>query len=55
MEYDVIGSGSDFALGSLFSTTALEPKKRIIIALKSAEYLSMGVLSPFTILSTTNK
>lgn len=52
MEYDSIGSGSDFALGSLFTSSNLEPKKRVIMALKSAEYLSMGVLSPFTILST---
>ena len=50
--YAAVGCGTDLALGSLFSTDHLEPKKRIRIALEAAEQFSAGVRRPFHILST---
>ena len=47
--YDAIGCGEEFALGSFFSTDGFikNPKKRIITALKCAAYFSAAVKEPF--------
>lgn len=47
--YAAIGCGGDFALGSMFATPKLAPKKRITLALEAAEKFSAGVQGPFTI------
>jgi ATP-dependent protease HslVU (ClpYQ) peptidase subunit len=49
--YNAIGSGSSFALGSLFSTRRIkDPYARIKMALNASEAYSPYVRSPFTIL-----
>lgn len=50
--YDAIGCGGDFAIGSLFETqgTKINPRDRVLRALKCAEVFSAGVRGPFTIL-----
>jgi len=45
------GSGEAYALATLYNTAHLEPKERILRALKTAEYFSAGVRGPFIILS----
>jgi ATP-dependent protease HslVU (ClpYQ) peptidase subunit len=45
------GSGEAYALAALYNTAHLEPKERILRALKTAEYFSAGVRGPFVILS----
>ena len=49
--YSAIGSGSDFATGSLHTTsfTDLTPDKRIILALKAAVNHDMGCAGPYII------
>lgn len=51
-DYDSIGSGSELALGSLFSTEnmANKPKARIFMALSAAAEFNAGVLPPFKLL-----
>jgi ATP-dependent protease HslVU (ClpYQ) peptidase subunit len=46
------GCGVSFALGSLFETGNINPHKRIIRALKTAEYFSNSVIRPFVIKKT---
>ena len=48
-DYEAIGSGEEFALGSLFSTGELEPLERISKALKAASKYCSSVGPPFTI------
>jgi hypothetical protein len=48
-KYAAIGCGAPFALGALYTTAYLTPKKRIRSALKAAEKFSAGVKGPFTI------
>lgn len=49
--FNAIGSGSSFALGSLYSTRQrTSPHARIRLALESAERFSSSVRKPFTIL-----
>jgi ATP-dependent protease HslVU (ClpYQ) peptidase subunit len=48
--YESIGCGSEFALGSLASTTG-NPRRRILTALAAAALHSVGVCEPFTTLS----
>jgi ATP-dependent protease HslVU (ClpYQ) peptidase subunit len=52
-----VGCGQDFALGSLYSTRALDitPKERIALALEAAEQCGCGVQRPFTILNTKDE
>lgn len=46
--YWAVGSGSEYALGSLFSTRGVrEPKKRITLALQAASEFSPSVAPPF--------
>jgi len=48
--YDAVGCGEKYALGSLFMTQNLDnPEQRILQALKTAEYFSAGVRGPFII------
>lgn len=50
-EYNSIGSGSQFAMGSLFSTRRIKsPSARITLALEASEAFSPYVRRPFTIL-----
>lgn len=44
-----IGSGTDLALGSLFSTRRADPKSRILMALKAAAQYNAAVRAPFVI------
>ena len=48
--YDAVGSGEDFAKGSLFSTTGQEPRARVRMALKAAAANSVSVAGPYKIL-----
>lgn len=45
--YDAVGCGEGYALGSLYSTQKLEPKERLKTALECAENFSAGVRAPF--------
>lgn len=47
--YAAIGCGQDIALGSLHTSAALPPKKRVKLALQAAAHHSAGVAAPFTI------
>jgi len=50
-DFNSIGSGTKFALGSLYSTRRMRsPNARIQLALESAEKFSPSVRGPFTIL-----
>lgn len=49
LEYLSVGSGSEYAMGSLYSTQGMDPEERILIALKSAEEFCPGVKGPFDI------
>lgn len=54
--YMAIGSGSEVALGSLFSTTDIKcPLKRLELALKAAEAFNYSVRSPFIYASSLQK
>lgn len=49
-EFDAVGCGADYALGSLYSRkNPLDPKWSILEALKAAEYFSAGVRRPFVV------
>jgi len=48
--FNAIGSGSSYAIGSMFSTKGQDPIKRIKMALDVASAFSPGVSPPFTIL-----
>lgn len=45
--YNAVGCGSDVALGVLYATSNMKPKKRIELALQGAEHLNAGVRGPF--------
>ena len=47
--YEAVGCGAEVAIGSLYATPALSPRKRIEGALKAAEAHNAGVRSPFVI------
>lgn len=49
--YMAVGCGDDLALGSLHSTTHLEPRARVLAALKAAAAHSAGVCAPFKIVA----
>jgi ATP-dependent protease HslVU (ClpYQ) peptidase subunit len=50
-DFNAVGSGTKFALGSLYSTRRMRsPNARIQLALESAERFSTSVRGPFTIL-----
>lgn len=52
IQYDAIGCGEKYCLGSMYSTSnEKDPKKRLITALESAEKFSGGVRNPFNIIS----
>jgi ATP-dependent protease HslVU (ClpYQ) peptidase subunit len=54
--YQAIGSGTNYALGSLHTTngTALTPIERIHKALQAASKFSVGVSAPYYIINTEN-
>ncbi len=45
--YTAIGSGADFALGSLYASEALGPHERVRCALEAAAHFSGTVREPF--------
>lgn len=47
--YDAVGCGANLALGSLFTSEGVSPRKRVQVALYAAEQFSAGVRGPFTI------
>lgn len=47
-QYNAVGCGRDYALGSLYSTKG-SPKGRILTALRAAERMSTGVRGPFLV------
>lgn len=47
--YDAAGCGADIALGALFATPSMRPKKRLELALQAAEQHNAGVRGPFCI------
>jgi ATP-dependent protease HslVU (ClpYQ) peptidase subunit len=56
LNYEAMGSGQDFALGSLATTEggSLTPVERIHLALKAATQFSTSVAPPFHIINTAN-
>ena len=50
---DAVGCGTEFALGSLYSTgdQDVSPSDRIVKALETAEFFALGVRRPFIIIS----
>ena len=53
--YDAIGSGYEYALGSLSSTENLKvpPVQRVYLALKAASKFGVGIGAPFHVLCTS--
>lgn len=47
--YDALGTGEEYALGSVFSSEHLDTQERITLALEAAANFSKGVQPPFTI------
>ncbi|WP_229772369.1 hypothetical protein [Burkholderia pseudomallei] len=47
--FDACGCGQEFALGSLYSTSGMEPEQRVRTALCAAQRFSAGVREPFLI------
>jgi hypothetical protein len=47
--YESIGAGSDLALGSLFATPKMTPKRRIMTALGAAQQYNSSVREPFSV------
>ncbi len=52
--YDAIGCGFEFALGSMYSTEGLSPVERIHKALQSASKFSVRCASPYYIINSEN-
>jgi ATP-dependent protease HslVU (ClpYQ) peptidase subunit len=52
-EYNAVGCGASYALGSLYSTSSMSinPSVRVTLALEASEAFSAGVRGPFNILS----
>jgi ATP-dependent protease HslVU (ClpYQ) peptidase subunit len=48
-EFIAIGSGTEYALGSLYTTKGRDPEKRVIEALKASAHFCEGVRAPFHI------
>ena len=53
-EYVAIGSGSEYAFGSLHTTIGLKPEDRILKALEAAAHFNAGVSPPFHIVKAKN-
>lgn len=47
--YEAIGSGADTALGSLYATPKMPPRKRIDLALRASAQFNSSVREPFQI------
>lgn len=50
VSFDAVGCGTDLALGAMYATEGLDPKKRIELALSAASAFSAGVAPPFNIM-----
>lgn len=50
LPYLAEGAGMDFAMGSLYTSSSLSPKKRVQMALEAAATFSTAVCKPFTII-----
>ena len=53
--FAAIGSGTEYALGSLYTTAAKPPKDRIMAALEAAAHFSGGIRPPFHLVHLENK
>lgn len=49
--YNAVGCGSEIALGAMFASDGLKPKRRVTQALSAAEQFSAGVAGPFEVVS----
>lgn len=49
---DSVGSGCDYALGSIITTIGQDPKKRILKALEASSFYCPSVAAPFHVIST---
>ncbi len=49
-QFDSVGCGENYALGSLYESDGGSPSLRILNSLRAAEHFSSGVSSPFTFL-----
>jgi hypothetical protein len=47
--YAAVGVGQDAALGALYATPKLLPRKRLRLALEASEHFSVGVRGPFMV------
>lgn len=47
--YSACGCGEDAAVGALYATPTMKPKKRVELALQAAEHHNAGVRGPFVI------
>jgi ATP-dependent protease HslVU (ClpYQ) peptidase subunit len=45
--YEAVGCGEEYALGSLFGSGELTPTERVTLALEAAAHHSAGVIAPF--------
>jgi 20S proteasome alpha/beta subunit len=50
--YAAVGSGYLVALGSLFTSPAMQPEDRVLAALAAAAHVAEGVRGPFSVLAT---
>ena len=48
-EFNAIGCGAEFAMGSLFATAKMPARRRVFTALRAAEHLCTDVIGPFKI------
>jgi hypothetical protein len=50
--WDAVGCGSPYAMGSLYTSMGKPPAQRIRVALKAASFFNGGVAPPFNVIST---
>ncbi|MDP2275299.1 MAG: hypothetical protein Q8K32_31425 [Archangium sp.] len=50
--FSAVGCGADLALGAMFASENLRPRRRVLLALRAAEHGSAGVRGPFLVEQT---
>ena len=50
--WDAVGCGAPYAMGSLYTSMGKPPAQRIKLALKAASFFNGGVAPPFNVIST---
>ena len=53
-EYNAVGCGRSYALGSLYVTQDLPASVRVLKALEAAQHFSAGVREPFRLMGQDN-